>query len=133
VYTIPRAWRALQMPAVVLTVAFWECVDTVAPYVPVVTNEVDNFEHQVPLNGVTTTSRYTWTNTGSAATVDLLSSVTAGTATLTIADADETVVFSHALDGSGAIGTGIGTAGDWMIIVTLTNVVGTVHFTVQKQ
>jgi hypothetical protein len=133
VHTTPRAWRALQLVAVILPATFLECVDPVAPYVPVVTNEVDNFEYQVPVNGVTTTSRYTWMNTGSAAGVNLQSNVTGGSATVTITDADGALVFSHALDGSGPTGTSSGTSGAWMIVVALNNTSGTLHFTVQKQ
>ena len=121
------------MVAVVLTASFLGCVDPVTPYVPVVTNAVDNFEYQVPVNGVTITARYVWTNTGSAATVNLQSNITGGTATVSINDADGALVFPHALDGSGEMGTTSGTAGDWMITITLSNTVGTVHFTVQKQ
>ena len=131
-YTISPAWRALQMAAVVLTFAFLECVDPVTPYVPVVTNAVDNFEYQVPVNGVTATTRYVWTNTGSSANVNLSSAVTAGTAALTVSDADGALVYTHALDGSGASNTGSGTSGNWMVVVTLGNAVGTVHFTLQK-
>jgi hypothetical protein len=122
------------MVAVILTASFLECSpDAVTPYVPVVTNKVDDFEYQVPVNGVTITVRYIWTNTGSAALVNLQSNITAGTATVSINDADGALVFPHALDGSGAIGTSSGTAGDWTITVTLSNTRGTVHFTVQKQ
>jgi hypothetical protein len=132
VYTISRAGHALAIGSVVLTLAFLDCADFVAPYSPTITNEVDNFEYQVPLNGVTTTARYVWTNTGNAANVNLSSAVTAGTATLTISDADAALIYAHALDASGASNTGSGTSGDWLIVVTLTNAVGTVHFTLQK-
>ena len=132
-HTTPRAWRALQMVAVILTASFLECTDPVTPYVPVVTNAVDNFEYQVPVNGVTITVRYIWRNTGNAAVVNLLSNVTGGTATVAITDADGTLVFPHALDGSGVMGTSGGSSGDWTITVRLSNTIGTVHFTVQKQ
>lgn len=131
-YTMPRAGRALGIGAVVLTFAFLECADFVEPFAPVVTNEVDNFDFQVPLTGVTTTARYTWETTGSAANVNLSSAVTAGTATVTISDADAALIFTHALDGSGVTSTGSGTAGNWVIVVALSNTRGTVHFTVQK-
>jgi hypothetical protein len=131
-HTTPRAWRALQMVAVILTASFLECTDPVTPYVPVVTNEVDSFEYQVPVNGVTTTARYVWTNTGIAATVNLQSNVTGGTATVLINDADGALLFTHALDGSGEMGTSSGPAGNWMITITLSNTIGTVHFSVQK-
>ena len=132
-HTTPHAWRALQMVAVILTASFLECnPDAVTPYVPVVTNEVDSFEYQVPVNGVTTTARYVWTNTGNGATVNLQSNVTGGTATVSINDADGALIFTHALDGSGEMGTSGGSVGDWMITITLSNTIGTVHFSVQK-
>jgi hypothetical protein len=134
VHTTPRAWRALQIVAVILpAAAFLRCVNPLAPYVPVVTNEVDNFEYQVPVNGVTITSRYMWMNTGSAASVNLQSNVTGGSATVTITDGDGALVFPHALDGSGMTSTSSGTTGNWMIVVELNNTIGTLHFTVQKQ
>jgi hypothetical protein len=132
VHMMPRALRALQIAAVVLTVAFLECTDPVSPYVPTVTNEVDNFDYQVSVSGVTRTVRYTWTTTGNAAVVNLASTVTAGTASLTITDPDSAQVFDHALDGSGPTITSSATSGDWMLLIRLSNVSGTIHFSLQK-
>lgn len=132
-YTKLRAGRALGMAAVVLTLGFQGCVDPVSPYVPVVTNVLDSFEYQVAVTDVTRSVSYTWTTTGNAAMVDLASNVTAGTATVTIVDADTAQVFSHALDGSGSQGTTSATAGDWMVRIKLTNATGTVHFSIAKQ
>ena len=132
-YTMPRAVRALGIAAVVVTasVTFLECSpDFVMPYAPVVRDTVDYFEYTVPVNGVTTTSRYTWPTNGTAATVNLMSTLTGGTATVTISDAEAALIFSHPLDGSGPVGTGSATAGDWRIVVDLTNAKGTLHFTV---
>jgi hypothetical protein len=132
VYTMPRTDRALGIAAVVLTLTFLGCTDFISPFVPVVTNDLDNFEFQVSLTDVTRTTRYVWTTTGNSANVNLSSAVTAGTATVTINDADTTQVFNHALDGSGLTSTSGATAGDWTITIKLTNVSGTVHFSVQK-
>ena len=93
----------------------------------------DYFEYTVPVNGVTATSRYAWETTGTVANVNLMSTVTAGTAIVTIADDDSALIFTHALDGSGVVGTGMGTAGFWSIHVELTNASGTLHFTVVPQ
>lgn len=132
---MPRARRALGIAAVVFTatVAFLNCTDVISPYVPVVTDSLDYFEYSAPVNGVTATSRYFWPTTGTAATVNLMSAVTAGTATITIVDDDSALIFSHALDGSGPVGTGSGPAGFWRIVVTLTDARGTLHFTVVPQ
>jgi hypothetical protein len=135
VYTMSRGRRALGIAAVLatVTVTFLECTDFVAPYAPMVVDSLDYFEYTVPVDGVTTTSRYFWPTTGTAATVNLMSTVTAGTATMTIADDDSAVIFMHAVDGSGPVGTGIGSAGYWKITVALTNARGTLHFTVLPQ
>ena len=133
---ILRTARALGIAAVVVTtsVTFLECnPETVMPYAPVVKDTLDYFEYSVPVNGVTTTSRYFWETTGTVASVNLMSTVTAGTATVTIVDDNAAVIFSHALDGSGVVGTGTGDAGFWNIMVTLTNAKGTLHFTVVPQ
>jgi hypothetical protein len=129
---MPRALRALQIAAVVLTVAFLECADPVSPFVPTITNEVDNFDFRVSVSGVTRTARYTWTTTGNAAVVNLESTVTAGTASVTITDPDSTQVFAHALDGSGPVLTSSAASGDWMLLIRLSNVSGTIHFSLQK-
>ena len=134
-YIMPRARRALGIAAVIVaaTFAFLDCTDFVAPYAPVVTDTTDYFEYSVPVNGVTTTSRYFWPTTGTAATVNLMNTVTAGAATITIFDDDSAVIFTHALDGSGPVGTGSGSAGLWRIVVALTNASGSLHFTVVPQ
>lgn len=129
---MPRALRALQIGAVVLTAALLECTNPVAPYVPTVTNDVDHFEYQLSATGVTRTVRFTWTTTGNSAVVNLASAVTAGAASVTINDADTAQVFGHALDGSGPVLTSSATAGDWVILIKLSNVSGTIHFSVDK-
>jgi len=123
----------MQIAAVVLTLAFLECADFVAPFAPIVTNEVDNFAFQtVDLAGVTTIARYTWETTGNSATVMQSSAVSAGTATVTVTDGEATLVYTHALDGSGVTTTGSGTAGFWTITMSLSNVRGPLNFTLQK-
>ena len=123
----------MQIAAVVLTLAFLECADFVAPFAPTVTNEVDNFAFQtVDLAGVTTIARYMWETTGNSANVTQSSAVSAGTATVTVTDAEATLVYTHALDGSGSGTTSAGTAGIWTITMTLSNARGPLHFTLQK-
>ena len=60
------------------------------------------------------------------------SALTGGTARVTITDAGMTQVFDHALDGSGLTGTSAATAGDWLILMTLSNASGTIHFSLKK-
>ena len=132
-YMMPRANRALGIAAVVLTLGFLGCVDlNLSPFVPVVMNDIDNFDFTVHATDATRTVRYTWTTTATAAEVNLLSALTGGTAKVTITDADNTQVFDHALDGSGLTLTSGATAGDWLILMTLSGATGTIHFTLKK-
>jgi len=95
-------------------------------------NAADNFQWQASnLSDVTQTLSYTWTNTGTLAHVDNSSSITGGTATLTIKDAASTQVYSGSL-ASPSTDTSAGTAGSWTIEVKLSGVTGTLNFRVQK-
>lgn len=101
---------------------------------PQVANLADNFQFQTTgITNITQTLQYTWSNSGMLASINHSSAVTAGTATLTIKDANGTQVYSGALASSGTVTTSpSGVAGNWTIIVTLTNVSGTLNFRVQK-
>lgn len=99
-----------------------------------VTNATDNFQFQVTaLDDVSETLTYSWAVTGSLASVDHSSSITGGTATLVIRDADGTQVYGRDLSEDGVFDTGSGTAGTWEIVVDLSGVTGAVNFRVQKQ
>ena len=129
---ISRTARTLGVVAVVVTasLAFLECnLEPASPYAPVVKDTLDYFEYTVPVNGVTYTSRYFWETTGTTAKVNLMSSLTGGTATVTIADDGSAVIFSHALDGSGSWARALAMRA-WSIVVELTNAKGALHFTV---
>ena len=58
--------------------------------------------------------------------------ITAGTATLTIRDANGTQVYSQSLTVNGTLVTNAGMSGNWTIQVALTNVSGTLNFRAQK-
>jgi|SRR3990172_1277152 len=65
---------------------------------PQVSNQPDTFQFQsTGVTGVTQTLQYTWQNTGTAASVNQTTTVTAGSATLTIRDAAPTQVYSRNL------------------------------------
>ena len=132
--TKSRAARALQVGAVLFTLSSLSCNLTsfTGVYTPVITNDTDNYEFQVTLKGITNREEDRWQNTGNAANVTLSSAVSGGTATVSIMDADGTVLYTHALDGSGLGGTGAGTSGLWTIVVVMTNTTGTLDFKVQK-
>ena len=96
-----------------------------------IANNADAFEWQVSmLENVTQTLSYTWQNSGTTANVDLSSSITSGTATLSIADADGMQVYSGSLDQDGTFTTNAGAAGGWTIDVVLSGVDGTLNFRV---
>lgn len=100
---------------------------------PEIVNVVDSFELQA--TGITDVSEiraYTWTNTGTTASVDRSTTLTAGSGTLTILDADGQQVYSGPITSDGSSTTQTGTAGDWTVRIVLTNASGTVNFRVQK-
>lgn len=100
---------------------------------PEVTNQTDTFQWQVSdLSDVTQTFTYTWSNTGVMANVNQSAALSAGTATLTVADAAGTEVYSGSLTGNGTFQTATGTAGNWTVTVTLTNATGTLNFRLEK-
>jgi len=101
---------------------------------PQVANLPDNFQFQsTGVTGVTQTLQYTWQNTGTAASVNQATTVTAGSATLTIRDAAPIQVYSRNLADNGTFDTIAGTSGPWTIQVVLTNMSGTINFRVQKK
>ena len=107
--------------------------DALAPFQPQINNAPDNFQFQATgLTNVTTTVQYTWSNTGTAATVNHSSTVTGGSATLTIRDANGIQVYSGALVASANPTTSTGVTGNWTVRVDLLNTTGTLNFRVQK-
>lgn len=101
---------------------------------PEIVNQVDNFEFQITdVQNYTRTLQYTWTNSGSAADVNQASSITAGSATLTILDASGTQLYSRGLSENGTFVTGEGDSGSWTIRVALNRATGTLNFRAQKR
>lgn len=104
-------------------------------YQPQIINLQDSFSFQ--LTGVQNGSAsltYTWQNTGTRATIDRSSSITAGTVNLTLKDSAGVVVYNRPLNGaSGSAPTDIsGAAGAWTIIVDFASADGTINFRAQK-
>lgn len=115
------------------TLSLAGCNDPLAPFEPEITSATDNFQFQATgVTAVTSTLSYTWANTGTRATVNHSTTVTAGTAELTIRDASGTVVYSKALVPSLNEPTAVGGPGSWTIQLRLTNYSGTLNFRVQK-
>ena len=98
-----------------------------------VTNATDNFQIQASsMVDITQTLTYTWQNTGTQANVNQSGNITAGSATLTISDADGTEVYSRTLTQTGTFQTDPGTAGVWTIVIELSGADGTLNARVQK-
>ena len=103
------------------------------PFQPQISNATDNFQLQATaVVGVTSTQTYSWSNTGTRATINHSTTTTAGTARVTIQDGAGTVVYSKALVPSLNEATATGTAGTWTIVLTMTTYSGTLNFRAQK-
>lgn len=96
-----------------------------------ISNNTDRFEWQASmLENVTQTLSYTWHNTGTSANIDQSSSITSGTATLTIWCVNGNEMYSGSLAMDGTFNTTIGQSGDWTIEIVLEGVDGTLNFRV---
>ena len=126
--------RPLPFVAVVCTLRMTaSCGDSADPFEAEVTSATDNFQLQATdLRSSNLTRTYTWTNTGTRATVNHSTTTSAGTAHLTVRDAAGTTVYDKALVPSLNEPTTTGTSGTWRIELRLTNYSGTVNFRVQK-
>ncbi len=94
-----------------------------------VSNNPGIFEWQVTaLRNVTQTLTYAWQNPGTTANVNQASSVTSGTATLTVLDASGTQVYTRNLAENGTFNTSTGATGTWTVTVALDQVHGTLNF-----
>ncbi len=106
-----------------------------AQYQPQIANLTDSFAFQ--LTGVSNGDgalSYTWHNTGTMASVDRSSAITAGTVTLTLRDAAGAQVYQGSLVGAtGSVSTAAGAAGDWTVVVDFAHATGTINFRAQKQ
>jgi hypothetical protein len=99
-----------------------------------VTNVPDDFEfHASNLATVTQRLTYTWQNSGTTATVDQASAITAGIVTVTIKDGSNIQVYDRDQKNTGSFDTVTGTAGSWNIQVVLSGASGTVSFHIQKK
>ena len=124
------AIRTLTLMTVVSTLA---CSDSLAPFQPEIANVPDNFQLQATgVTNVSNTFEYTWQNSGTTANVNQATTVSAGSAQLTILDATGAQVYTRALADNGTFPTTAGTSGSWKIRMVLTNYSGTLNFRAQK-
>ena len=110
------------------------CSDSTSPGIqPEISNVPDNFQYQVTdVRNYTHTDSYDWQNTGTQANVDQSTTVTGGTATLAILDANGAEVYNRSLAENGTFTTAGGASGAWTIRVIYVEAVATVNFRVQK-
>ena len=109
------------------------CSDPLGPFQPEITNTTDSFQLQATgVTGVTSTVAYSWTNTGTRATINHSTTTTAGNARIVIRDAAGTIVYDKALAPSLNEPTAAGTAGTWTIHLALASYSGTINFRAQK-
>ncbi len=136
-FALDRSHRTLGFVALFAVALLAGCggsgTGPLAPFQPQISNAADNFQFQATgVTNVTWTFTYRWSNTGDSATVNNSTTTTAGSATLTVYDQNNTQVYSQALGPSGTVGTSKGVTGLWTIQVVFTNYSGTVNFRVQK-
>ena len=88
-----------------------------------VTRSVDNFLLQMwDLADATETRSYTWQNTGTQATIEILQVACSGSAILLVKDDAGTVVHEEDIFNDNDTDTSVGVAGDWTIEIQLQNV-----------
>jgi len=98
-----------------------------------VNNAPDTFQFQATaMENYTTTLQYSWSNSGTTANVDQSSSVSDGSASLTLRDANGTQVYSRNLGQNGSFSSAAGTSGTWTVTVTMSKTTGTLNFRAQK-
>jgi hypothetical protein len=129
-----QSLRTLPVMAAVCTLLVSaSCGDSADPFAAEITSATDNFQLQATdVRSTTLTRTYTWTNTGTRATINHSTTTSAGTAHLTVRDAAGATVYDKALVPSLNEPTTAGTSGTWRIELRLTNYSGTLNFRVQK-
>ena len=103
-----------------------------AAFQPEIVNVQDNFSFQATaVQNVTATLTYTWPNSGTRATINHSSVITGGSAAVTVYDVNDSLVYTKGLVASASEPSTTGIAGNWKIVVVLTNVSGTLNFSAQ--
>lgn len=131
-----RSVVALSIAALALFAVATGCSNStgpLAPFQPQINNVADNFQFQATgVTNVTWTFNYSWLNTGDSATVNQSTTVTTGSAVVTISDSTGAQLYSQSLSANGTFGMTKGIHGHWNIKVEFVNYSGTVNFRVQK-
>jgi len=132
---LPKSLKAacLGIAALLTVSCSSDKVNPLAAFQPEIYNVANNFQFQATdLKNVSTTVGYDWQNDGQQATVDHSSAVSDGSAYVDIYDANDSLVYSHALVPSIQETTQVGAAGTWRIVVRIDKCSGTLNFRVQK-
>lgn len=99
---------------------------------PQVANNPDNFQFQsTGVQNVSQALQYTWSNSGTHASINQATTVTGGSAVLSIRDAAGATVYTGDLVNNGTFTSIAGQTGSWTIVLTLSNYSGTLNFRVQ--
>lgn len=118
----------------VLLLALAACSDDpLAPFQPEVSNVPDTFQLQA--TGVTNRTaalNYSWTNSGTQATVNHSTTTTAGSARVIVKDGAGVIVYNALLVPSLNETTTAGASGTWTVQLVLDDYSGTLNFRVQK-
>ena len=131
--SLRRVSYALGAAAVAVLAAACGSSTGLAPFQPQINNVADNFQFQATgVTDVSGTYTYAWSNTGDSATVNQATTITAGTATVSVFDANGTQVYSASLSGNGTFGVMKGVAGSWTIKGGLGGYSGPPHFRAPK-
>lgn len=98
-----------------------------------ISNNTDTFEWQASsMDNITQTLSYFWQNTETTANVNQSPTLSGGSATLTISDADGTRVYARSLGEGGTFTTTAGTSGEWTIEVKMSGASGGLNFRAEK-
>ena len=125
--------RTRVMPIAIALGALVACKDPLAPFQPELSNTTDSFALQATgVSGVSSTKSYTWTNTGTRATINHSTTTSAGSVQLTVRDAGGAVVYDRGLVPSLNEPTAVGVAGTWTVQLRMTGYSGTLNFRAQK-
>ena len=130
----PLRFARSLMPMLVTIALIGACSkDPLSPFQPEIGNVADNFQLQATnVTGVTATRIYSWSNSGTRATINHSTVTSAGSARFIVRDAAGTVVYDKALAPSLNESTIAGTAGVWTIQLQLTTYSGTLNVRSQK-
>ncbi|MEN8374338.1 MAG: hypothetical protein ABFS34_02700 [Gemmatimonadota bacterium] len=129
-----RLHTGVMLGALLLSACGDDPIDPLADFEPQISNATDNFQLQASnVQDVTATLDYSWENTGTSASVDHSTTLSAGSARVIVKDASGAKVYDAALEASKNEDTAAGSSGTWTVSLVLVNYDGTLNFRVQKK